>query len=154
MSGKPGHGGPPKGSKNGLRTGRRLRTPFTLLDLGPRYAKINEHLRWMQRCLERSVASLRGVMSDSDRAFVSNAVRHELNALMVAHLIRHSESPIPADDLARYTHQVASATDRRDKALAKLGITMPVDLAAATAWDQGDDADADPAAEPPDSGEI
>lgn len=92
----------------------------------PRKAKYVEHgVNKLRRQLEDLVLELKGHVSITDAAHVNSACKWERHSRLAAHWLRHNADTLSPSEVLRFSQEVASASDRRDKAIERLELDAP-----------------------------
>ncbi len=111
-----GKGGPKLGAVNAWRHGLR----------GVLFPKHLTHLKRdlneFRRDLESAVLEKYGTIGVAHAALINSAYRAERHAVLAQVFFRREASKLSADDQLRYSSESVKASERRDKAIAALGL--------------------------------
>ena len=127
--------GAPLGSANNLIHGKRTeRHGMVLANLGEKYPAIYRDIRHLRKVLERHKANPDKTIPVAIAARINQACRWELTARIAQWMVAHDNLG-PAEKL-NALNTMTNATRQRDSLIARLGLN------------------GEPAAEPPDAGEL
>lgn len=141
----------PKPNTGGLRHGARSRRDdrnrygIFLTSMHHRYRSIYTAVVKLRETLENAVEALRGTISIMDTAVINLALSYEMTAKMADRQVAKGKSPSVVEDL----RTACWARDKRNKELAKLGMSKAVIDAYTQAAAEIDYGDAYDDGEPP-----
>jgi hypothetical protein len=129
-----------KGNSNALKDGAYSRIPVSRLP--PSLAAVRKRVYAMRSVLEKVLMEQSGSITPLQACYLHSALSHECIAAIWERRVRVGyEAAAPGEmdsaQLAEATDRISRERDRRDSALAKLGLDKPVDPFAslyATPW--------------------
>lgn len=116
-----GHG-PPIGTVNNFKHGLHAATTFGVGSLPEKCNWITNRVGRVRRSLEAAVLERHGELSLKHLMLIQTACRCEVVSLLSQRWLRLREATMSHDQRLSYLNNIASASERRDKAVEKLNL--------------------------------